>query len=145
MLSATKYNGIAASIGSSTEPFVKKDGNVVYAFSSFRVYSNQQSARQRLDREAEIVVGFEFVRTTTMPLPDFPKPNRQPLDKLDVRPDATIPAGFERRFLADEMDLEDLTIALQHLLDDPLHVQTKRRKTDLPSGSARVTHVLEGL
>ena len=115
---------------------------MVYAFSSFRVYSNQQSARQRLDREAEIVVGFEFLRTTTMPLPDFPKPSLQPLDQLDVRPHATIPAGFERRFLADEMDLKDLTIALQHLLDDPVHTQTKRRKTALPSGAARVSHVL---
>ena len=78
-----------------------------------------------------------------MPLHYFQKPSSQPLDQFDVRGNAAVLPGFERRFLADEIDIEELTIAIKHLLDDPVHTQTKRRKTDLPSGPARVTHVLE--
>ena len=87
-------------------------------------------------------MGFEFVRTTTMPRHYFQKPSSQPLDQFDVSGNATVPPGFERRFLVDEIDLEDLTIAIQRLLDSPAHAGARRRKTDLPSGPARVSHVL---
>ena len=76
-----------------------------------------------------------------MPLHYFQKPKRQPLDQPDVHRDATIPAGFERRFRADEIDLDDLAIAIQRLLDDPSTALTKLRRVDLRLTPARVTHV----
>ena len=78
-----------------------------------------------------------------MPPLDFQKPSRQSLELTNARRGATTPIGFGRRFLADEIDLDDLTVTIQRLLDSPAHAGARRRKTDLPSGPARVTHVLE--